>query len=195
MEEEKKTETVPYERFQQVVSERSKLKAELDEARSSLQSHAESATAAEAMRAELDATRAKLAALAVDAGLDTALAERGFDGDGRAMVRFLHGRLPEESRPAIAEWVDGMKEDPSTRPRPLLAYFDAPAPPAPPSEVGTPVSPASPPLPRSGVHSSGEAPAADVTADAIRLARERFENGGPRADLEATLKAWNASRT
>lgn len=188
MDEEKKTETVPYERFQQVVSERSKLKAELDEARSSLQSHAESAAAAELLRVELDDTRAKLAALAVDAGLDTALAERGFDDDGRAMVRFLHGRLPEEGRPGLAEWVDGMKADPASRPRPLLAYFDTPTAPLPPPPVPPPA------LPRPGAHSDGEAPAADVSADAIRIARERFERTGDAAELRAMLARRDSSR-
>lgn len=186
MEEEEKT--VPYDRFQKVVSERSKLRAELDEARASLQGHAETSAAMDTMRTELEAARARLAALSVDAGIETALAERGFDADGRAIARMLHGRLPEEGRPGLAEWVDGMKADPASRPRPLLAYFDTPTAPLPPPPVPPPA------LPRPGAHSDGEAPAADVSADAIRIARERFERTGDAAELRAMLARRDSSR-
>lgn len=49
------------------------------------------------------------------------------DADGIDVARMFHGKLPESERPAIGEWLESLKADPSTAPRALAPYLGKPA--------------------------------------------------------------------
>ena len=51
------------------------------------------------------------------------MARMGFDEEGTAVAELLHGRLPEEGRPALTDWLQGQKDDPSTAHALLKTYF------------------------------------------------------------------------
>lgn len=60
------------------------------------------------------------------------------DPEAIEVARHLHGRLPEQGRPALADWLRSAKEDPSKAPRALVPYLAQPAPtPAPATSAAT----------------------------------------------------------
>lgn len=69
------------------------------------------------------------------------------DADGIDVARMFHGKLPESERPAIGEWLETLKADPSTAPRALAPYLGKPAAPAAPEPVTPPVAAAPPAAP------------------------------------------------
>lgn len=56
-----------------------------------------------------------------------AMARIGLDDDAAAVAELLHGRLPADDRPALVDWLQGQREDPTTAHPLLRTYFDAPA--------------------------------------------------------------------
>jgi len=168
--------TVPYSRFQQVVSEKGTLRAEVDSLKLEIQTLSERGATVDTVTRELEVARTKIATMGAETDLNMALAERGFDADGRSIIKMLHGNLPEEGRPSALAWVDGMKEDPTARPKPLLGYFDAQSVSASPE---TPAPKAKPKLPRASRHASTTTdPSSDVTAEQLKAARIHGEKTG-----------------
>lgn len=114
---------VPYDRFAEVVAEKNTYKAAAD--------------AAASTAAELAAERAARAADRAAWADEKALMQRGLtDPEGIEIAKHLHGRLPEEGRPKLADWVGGFSADASKAPIALRGYLGQPtAPPAPPPKV------------------------------------------------------------
>jgi hypothetical protein len=109
---------------------------------------------------------------------EVALARMGFDDEGTAVAELLHSRLPEENRPPLTDWLQGMKDDPSTAHNLLKPYFgesngnsSTPA-----AEETTPSTPSTPPATLPG--SNGTPPPSSPpqwTPEAIRgLSNEEF---------------------
>lgn len=154
---------IPYERFAEVVGERNTFKARADEA--------------DAHKAALDAERAGRAADKAAWEDERSLMQRGLvDPEAIEVARYLHGRLPAEGRPKIAEWVATFAADPAKAPVALRGYLGqpakAPAPPAGSSNVQPP--------PPAG---------ADVTAEQVRAARQHGERTGDWSQYRALRPA------
>lgn len=164
---EQRVETVPYARFQQVVSEKGQLRSEVDALKVEIQTLSERGATVDILGRELEAAKTRLATMGADVDLNMGLAERGFDGDGRSIIKMLHANLAEDGRPSALEWVDAMKEDASLRPKPLLGYFASPVAEGASSTVAVE-------MPRSSRHSGGEGGSDNqaVTVDQLREARE-----------------------
>lgn len=63
------------------------------------------------------------------------------DAEGIEVARMFWNKLPEKDRPALGDWLSGLKADPSTAPRALAAYLGASSSPAPaPATAPPPVS-------------------------------------------------------
>ncbi len=189
-----RVETVPYARFQQVVSEKGALRSEVDSLKLEIQTLSERGATVDTVTRELEMARTRIASMSADTDLNMGLAERGFDADGRDIIKMLHNKMPEEDRPTALAWVDSMKEDPAKRPRPLLGYFDAPQ--AMDKVDALDVAPKSKPkMPRSSRHSGGSGTGnADVTAAQIREARESAMKTGQWAAVKTLMDEWDSQR-
>ena len=187
-----RVDTVPYTRFQQVVSEKGVLRSEVDALKLEIQTLSERGATVDTVTRELEVARTKIATMGADTDLNMALAERGFDADGRSIIKMLHGNLPEEERPTALAWVDGMKDDASARPKPLLGYFDAPV-----METSPAATEAKKPkLPRASRHAaSTTGPSSDVTADQLKAARVHGERTGDWTKSKDLIALMNAPRT
>lgn len=80
---------------------------------------------------------------------DLSMAEAGLtDPMGRDVARLVHGRLPEEGRPPLGDYLRGLRAEGAEVPAPLRAYFATVTPPAagappkdPPPKAPNPVPP------------------------------------------------------
>ena len=192
--EEYKGANVPWDRFQTIVSKNGKLAHQLREAKAELVTLSERGATVDTVTRELEMARTRIASMSADTDLNMGLAERGFDADGRDIIKMLHNKMPEEDRPTALAWVDSMKEDPAKRPRPLLGYFDAPQ--AMDKVDALDVAPKSKPkMPRSSRHSGGSGTGnADVTAAQIREARESAMKTGQWAAVKTLMDEWDSQR-
>ena len=183
---------VPYERFMSVVSKNGKLAHQLSLSKAEALTLSERGATVDTVTRELEVARTKIATMGADTDLNMALAERGFDADGRSIIKMLHGNLPEEERPTALAWVDGMKDDASARPKPLLGYFDAPV-----METSPAATEAKKPkLPRASRHAaSTTGPSSDVTADQLKAARVHGERTGDWTKSKDLIALMNAPRT
>lgn len=183
--------TVPYTRFQQVVSEKGQLRSEVDSLKLEIQTLSERGATVDTVTRELEVARTKIATMGAETDLNMALAERGFDADGRSIIKMLHGNLAEDGRPTALAWVDSMKDDASARPKPLLGYFDAVA--ALPTETPAPSS--KPKMPRASRHASTTTdPSSDVTAEQLRHARLLGEKTGDWSKSKELMDLMNSQR-
>lgn len=179
-------EPVPYERFSEVAGERKALAARVAELEASA---ADTARLSAALDAEKGGRKAERAAWEEE----RALLRGGItDPEGVEVARLLFGRAPEEARAGgIAGWLDGLRAEGATVPRPLQPYLSPPGGAAAPPPGG--VKP-----PASGAAGAQHPPAAgSVTADAIRAATQRYQRTGhpdDRASLERLLAADTAAR-
>lgn len=153
---------VPYERFAAVAAERKALKSEVE----ALRTKAGGLDAATKEAADL---KSALASAQADFADRLALHRHGVgDDEGQDVARMLHGRLPPENRPALGDWVAGLKAEGATIPRALQPYL-APAP--------SGVTPPTAPKPAA---TSGQPPPASGRVDdaALRTAREQARKTG-----------------
>jgi hypothetical protein len=106
-------------------------------------------TAAQTAAAEADTLRATLAKVQGEhdtfrAGVDAGIT----DPEGLELARYFYDKVaPGEdgTKPAFAEYLSGMKTDPTMRPKALTSYFaEAPQAPAAPTAQATPGAPAAP---------------------------------------------------
>lgn len=149
---------VPLYRFRQVIAARNKAVAELRK----LRPRAEQAATFEGRIAELEAAHAAdTAAWQEERGLMAA----GLTSDeGLDVARTLYRRLPEEDRPGLAEWVGGLKEDPSKMPPALAPYLGG-------GKTGLPGT--------KGTSGGAGAPTEDpLSAEQIRAIAERCQRTG-----------------
>lgn len=177
--------TVPYPRFQSVVSERDTALNQVRTLEGQLQASMEKAATVDTMGQTVTQLRGQLADQESRYPVDMALAERGFDADGRDIVRMLHGKLPEEDRPTVPDWLDSFGEDPSKAPRPLQSYLDAPGGAA----EGGDGKPAK--LPRPGKHAKKPADtgAGGYTTASIVALREEAQRSGNWAPVQEAMAA------
>jgi hypothetical protein len=107
---------------------------------------------------------------------EVALARMGFDEEGTAVAELLHSRLPEENRPPLTDWLQGMKEDPSTAHNLLKPYFGDNSNSTTPGKEAAPSTPSKPPAvlpPSNGTPPPSSPP--QWTPEAIRnLSAEEF---------------------
>jgi len=146
-------EWIPKARFSEVVSERN---AARDEARAL----GERAKAADGLALERDQAQAALAAARAEHSEVVALFRSGLsDDEGQAVARALHGRLPAEGRPALAEWIGGLRAEGAAIPKALAPYLGG--------------QPQQQPPPKPAPATNGAPPAAGTATDSmLRAARE-----------------------
>lgn len=106
---------------------------------------------------------------------DVRLAELGLDGEGRQIARTLYGNLPEKDRPALGDWVAGLREKGAEVPRGLAPYLGA--------EGSRPSF-----NPNSDVD-HGSPPGGAVTTEQIEKATEEALRTGDWSKVEALDKA------
>lgn len=159
---------VPYHRFVEVLRERDDFRAKYEGASSADRALTEARAEAERIRAELNAER------------NGRLEDRAFygagltDADAQDVARLLYGKLAEKPDGGLSAWLKGITEAPDAAPVPLRPYIAKPAmPPAPaPKDGGTPSGPQ-------------RATVGDVTAEALRSARERAKATGDWSEFDA----------
>ena len=154
--------TVPYARFAEVLTRAKTAETRLEE----LKPVAE----------EVTGLRGRLSMLEAD----LQLADLGVaDPEGRDIARYVHSKLGEGA-PALSDWIAAQKSDlalahPSVRPFLPSLQVAAPAQPASPPADAAPVAVAAPPaVPTANQGARNGTPAADVDANALRQARERY---------------------
>lgn len=160
--------TIPYDRFQQVVAAKNELAGQLEAARAEIGTWQERAANTDTLAGQLRETQGKLQAAEGRFSTFREISSRGLtDPDVVEAVEWQYGRLPEEGRPDMGSWLDGMKADPDTAPAILRPHLFAPEQPA---GKPTPKQPAG----RVAPPTSGTKP----TAEEIRAVRERAQASG-----------------
>lgn len=109
------------------------------------------------------------------------------DPEAVEIAKMLHGKLPEENRPPLADWLSAAKSDPSKAPKALQPYLAAqPAasssPPSPPAASAPPGRQAATP-PASG--------GTQMSADQVRALREQCQRTGdwkPWREAQAAMR-------
>jgi hypothetical protein len=104
---------IPYDRFVEVLEERNQF-------RDKAAKYDELQTRYTELQGKYDAQETRFRE-------DLALAKTGLDEEGLEVARFLHGRLPEKDRPALADWLKSFDGDKNPAPTALRGYLDASA--------------------------------------------------------------------
>lgn len=117
------------------------------------------------------------------------------DSEGIEVARMFWGKLPEKDRPALGDWLSGLKADPSTAPRALAAYLGASSSPAPapattPAPVSTAPATTAKPLPNANTGAL-PTPSASGHFDAatIRALRQEAQRTGDYSKLREAMPA------
>lgn len=116
------------------------------------------------------------------------------DPEAIEVARHLHGRLPEQGRPALADWLRSAKEDPSKAPRALVPYLAQPAPAGPAaSAAASTAAPAPSPSPSaaSSQRPGATAPAAAATQLDAGQIRALYQEAARTGDWSK----WDAVRS
>lgn len=121
---------VPYDRFQSVVAERNALREQLGEITS--------------LRTALQEAQAKAASVegAFTVFKTVASTIGHTDPEAVDLVTYAYGRLPGEGRPALGDWLQGVKADPTKAPLALKHLLNGGFTQAPPPPVAAPPAPA-----------------------------------------------------
>lgn len=118
--------TVPYARFQAVVSERNELRSKVSSLEQDLQSHSEKAATADTLAQQLEAEKSARAKERAAWDTERAMIDAGLhDQEGRDVAQLHYGRLGEKERPALGDWLKGLREDPTKAPRSLQPFLGA----------------------------------------------------------------------
>lgn len=167
---------VPYARFSKVVDAKNTARADLAAARAELDAAKAQAATVASVTAERDRLLALTDSLRSEHADSIAMFRAGLDDDeGQAVARTLHGRLPEAERPALSEWLAGLRAAGAEVPRSLAPYL-APS---------APVAPAKPKpaAPKTQQPPNGGKP----EGAAVREAREKLRLTGDPSDLRRAL--------
>jgi hypothetical protein len=178
--------TVPYSRFQELVSEKNALKAQLEAVGAEAKGHQERAATADTLAQQIKALKAEHEAQRQGWEQERTLFAAGItDPEGHAVARTLYQTLPEDKRPpSIKEWIGSLSAEGAAVPRGLAPYLPQAAKPAAesapveaPKHNGT--QPQTPRL-------SALAPSAPsgVTAEAIRAATLKGRQTGDWSDFK-----------
>jgi len=116
------------ERFQAVVAERNKLRDQLAEAKSQMQTLTERAATADTLAQSLTKLEQQLKDEKASRAKESGLFEAGLtDPEDREMAEYHYAKLPGEGRPEIGDWLKQLKADPSKAPKALRASFGEPS--------------------------------------------------------------------
>lgn len=146
--------------------------AELEQAIARLEQRA---ATADTLAKQLEEAQSRFTAATTAWDSERAVYQLGItDPEAIEVARHLHGRLPEQDRPPLADWLRAAKDDPTKAPRALSPYLtSAPAPATTPS---TPQAAPSPAVSATGQRPAAVAPAAGQGAlDAVQIRQLREE--------------------
>lgn len=154
--------------------------AELEQAISKLEQRV---ATTDLLSKQLEETRAKYTADATSWETERSVYQLGIvDGEAIEVARHLHGRLPEQGRPTLADWLREAKADPAKAPKALQPYLAAPAAPAPaPTAQQAPAAPMATATAQAAQRPGTTAPAAGqgrMDAAQIRQLREECARTG-----------------
>jgi len=166
---------VPYERFTTVNEQRKEAQAKIVDLTAQLAAVEKQANAADALFNQLETTNATLETERAAWGQERSLMGAGLiDPEARDLAIWSYNRQPEEGRPALGEWLDGMKAEGAEVPQYLAPYFKgaatdqaAPTPTMPDTNKG-----AIPQDIESGGHKQGSI--SGMTADEYRAHRDKL---------------------
>jgi len=188
-------ETVPRQRFNELVTERDALKGQLTDQTRQLKSYEERAATADTLAKQLETEKAAHAATRKGFEMDLALSDAGIaDQDGREVAKMLYSRLAEKDRPAISDWLGGFKAKPDSAPKALAVYLPTPVAAADPAKGAGKTK--QPPPRAAGGSPDGTQPGAppEVTPEKIREATQRYQKTRSEADKKALEELIAASK-
>ena len=125
--------TVDYETYQRVVQAKTNLESQVNSLKAERDGALEKASTVDSVVQDRDSWKAKAEQESTRFGRYQAIAATTGNSDPEAMelVEYAYGRVPEEGRPELADWLTGFKADPSTAPLALRSVFEQATPAAP----------------------------------------------------------------
>ena len=115
---------IPYERFQAVNEQRKEAQTEIAQLRQQLQDVQKQAGAADALFTQLEAVNKTLATERQTWDQERSLMSAGLlDKEARDLAVWSYNRIEGDDKPALNEWLDGMKSDPEKVPAYLSPYL------------------------------------------------------------------------
>jgi len=117
--------TVPYGRFQEVVSARNTATTRIEALEAELQGLSEKAATVDTLGTQLNETKAALEKANGRFGRFKTIAGALGTADEEAVeaAEWAYSRLPEEGRPELPDWLNGIKEKPETAPKVLQSWM------------------------------------------------------------------------
>ena len=171
--------------------ERDAARRELRTAKTEIERLTPFETQAADLATQLATATGSLDALKGEHAIDLKLARKGFDDAGALVAKALHKAAGDDA-PAFGEWLDSLEGD--AIPKPLVPYLSSSEPaPAPADPAPEPVAQAEQPrdpAPRPGKVADNVAPtASNVTAEALRAARQHAEQTGDWSKVRELVRA------
>jgi hypothetical protein len=116
--------TIPYDRFQSVVTERNKLRDELAAAKKEAKESTEKAATADTLSARVRELETERKAERAEWDVERGLMEAGLvDQESRDLAMFYYNKLDPKTREPMPEWYKKQKEAPDKAPRGLQAIL------------------------------------------------------------------------
>jgi hypothetical protein len=170
--------TVDYETYQRVVQAKTNLESQVNALKAERDGALEKASTVDSVVQDRDSWKAKAEQESTRFGRYQAIAATTGNSDPEAMelVEYAYGRVPEEGRPELADWLTGFKADPTTAPLALRSVFEQSTPEATPRPKPVP-SRANPP-----------GGSAEVTSEKVLAVRQRAQSTGDWAEYSELRK-------
>lgn len=177
---------VPYHRFKEVNDQLKALRAKVADLEPK-------AGEADALRRKLDEAKDIHKAQLADLSTHLTMADAGLtDPLGREVANLVYGKLPADGRPAMGDWLRGLRSEGADVPPPLRPYLTSAQQAAQVNGSGTATTTAGETIrPAStATQTTGRAPPAggNVTAQAIQAAEREFKRTGDQAAYVAKLR-------
>ena len=162
--------TVPYTRFQQVVSSKNELSSRIQALEAENLALSEKTATVDTLSASVEEWKGKAEAAEGKYTRWQGIASKIGTTDSEAIeaAEWAYSRLPEQDRPDLPAWLDTIKEDPSKAPKVLSPWLSDPEP--------QPEPKVKPTTPRRGAQPPG-APSS-VSPEALRAARDHAVRTG-----------------
>lgn len=170
--------TVDYETYQRVVQAKTNLESQVNALKAERDGALEKASTVDSVVQDRDSWKAKAEQESTRFGRYQAIAATTGNSDPEAveLVEYAYGRVPEEGRPELADWLTGFKADPSTAPLALRSVFEQPTP---------EVTPRPKPVP-SRANPPGASP--EITSEKVLAVRQRAQSTGDWAEYSELRK-------
>lgn len=170
--------TVPYEEFQRVVRQKNDALEQLETTKGELAQYREKSATTDTLANRVRELEGELQKQQSEFRVQSTLMDHGIlDAEGRDVAQYLYGKLPEEGRPELADWIKSARENPDEAPKALRPYLGTTEPVKP-----DPKSAPEGTLPKSnaGVDPSGatRSTGPSFSADRIREIREEAQRTG-----------------